>query len=316
MRTEKNYEFRKRLDIVHKPGIFDRSKQPQADEIILDGSWEIVYDGLPQKGCAALDLQDYLQVCMGIGIPVVKESSGGKAIILKEELADKGFDLAVTQEKITISGNVRKGVHHLEDVMNLRDAPYLPVKTMRSDPIFTPRMVHSGWALDCFPDSHLNAISHAGFDAILLFVTGPNKTSHGYLDFNDLIDRAEAYGLGVYFYSYLNSFKRAAFQGGSDSEAGAVLVHPHRVLPPEMAENGTCQTECLQEYHVPQYFCGRKQYDARRAGRRPRFRSHYDRKPDVQRKEDQVVRRTVRDLYRPEPQGSCHFEVTGTSSTL
>jgi len=207
MEKEKNYEFRKRLDVVHKPDIFDRTKQPQADEIILDGSWEIVYDGLPQKGCAALDLQDYLQVCMGIGIPVVKESSGGKAIILKEELADKGFDLAVTQEKITISGNVRKGVHHLEDVMNLREAPYLPVKTMRSDPIFTPRMVHSGWALDFFPDSHLNAISHAGFDAILLFVTGPNMTSHGYLDFNDLIDRAEAYGLGVYFYSYLNSFK-------------------------------------------------------------------------------------------------------------
>ena len=207
MKTEKNYEFRKRLDIVHKPGIFDRTKQPQADETVLDGSWEIVYDGLPQKGCAALDLQDYLQVCMEIGLPVVKESSGGKAIFLEENLSDKGFDLAVTPEKITVSGNIRKGVHHLEDIMNLREAPYLPVKTMRSDPIFTPRMVHSGWALDCFPDSHLNAISHAGFDAILLFVTGPNKTSHGYLDLNDLIDRAEAYGLGVYFYSYLNSFK-------------------------------------------------------------------------------------------------------------
>ena len=42
----------------------------------------------------------------------------------------------------------------------------------------------------------------------MFFVTGINKNALGdYVDFNDLIDRCERYGLGVYFYSYLNSFK-------------------------------------------------------------------------------------------------------------
>ena len=32
MEKEKNYQFRKRLDVVHKPDIFDRTKQPQTNE--------------------------------------------------------------------------------------------------------------------------------------------------------------------------------------------------------------------------------------------------------------------------------------------
>jgi hypothetical protein len=68
-------------------------------------------------------------------------------------------------------------------------------------------MVHSGFGIDQYPDSHLNAIAHAGFDAILVFAKGIDKTTYGYLDFNDLIRRATDWGLDTYFYSYLDGFK-------------------------------------------------------------------------------------------------------------
>ena len=59
----------------------------------------------------------------------------------------------------------------LEDLMNLRAAPFLCPQKVARAPIFSPRMVHSGWGLDQFPDAHLNAMVHAGMDATLVFTT-------------------------------------------------------------------------------------------------------------------------------------------------
>lgn len=208
MVEEINYDFRKRIDIVHKPDIFDRTKTPESGEIVIDDSWKIIYTGILCQGCAALDLQDYFQTCMGISLPIVRHATEKKYFLLREKTGDKGFELAVTDSGVLITGNIRKGVHRLEDIMNFREAPYIPVQETRCDPIFTPRMVHSGWGHDSYPDSHLNAISHAGFDTILIFVTGPDRNAkREYVDLNDLVERAAKYGLGVYLYSYLNSYK-------------------------------------------------------------------------------------------------------------
>ena len=40
---EKNYDFRKRMLIVHKPGIREESAVKSFNGIIVDASWEIVY---------------------------------------------------------------------------------------------------------------------------------------------------------------------------------------------------------------------------------------------------------------------------------
>ncbi|MFA6929056.1 MAG: hypothetical protein WCT05_01935 [Lentisphaeria bacterium] len=202
---EKNYEFRSRLDQVHRPGFRNADATVQKDEIALDVQWVISDPGTLFGGCAALDLQDYLQRCMGLSLPI--RETGEKQIVLTEVAGEKGFFWEITPERITLQGNTRKGVYYLEDLMNFREAPFFSLGKGRRDPLFYPRMVHSGWAQDVFPDSHLNAIAHAGFDCILLFVVGVNQTTYGYLDFNDLIRRAGNFGLGVYFYSYLDSFK-------------------------------------------------------------------------------------------------------------
>lgn len=188
MNKETKYEFRKRIDEVHRPDVRSAAECRKDDETAIDEEWVIVSPETLTPGAAALDLQNYLQVSMGLSLPVRRES-GRKTVVL-EPLEEKGFFWNVEAERIVIRGNVRRGVHWLEDLMNLREAPYLKRGNGRREPLFSPRMVHSGWGLDQFPDRHLDAIAHAGFDTILLFVRGVDLTTHGILDFNDLIRRA------------------------------------------------------------------------------------------------------------------------------
>ncbi len=203
---ERKYAFRERLDQVHKPGRRDARAVCADGEIEITEDWCIVSAEELKRGAAAVDLQDYLQVSMGLSVLIRKEATG-RQILLQEVAGDNGFDWEITPERIFIRGNIRRGVYYLEDLMNFREAPFLSPGTGRRDPLFAPRMVHSGWGLDQFPDRHLDAIAHAGFDTVLLFVKGVDLTTHGVYDFNDLIRRAADYGLGVYFYSYLNSWK-------------------------------------------------------------------------------------------------------------
>ena len=123
----------------------------------------------------------------------------------------RSYRLVVKRDAIIVCGyderGTGQGACYIEDLMNLREAPFLSMCDVVREPLFQPRMVHSGWGIDQFPDAHLNAIAHAGMDAILVFVKGPNRTTTGYLDLNDLVDRAARYGLDVYLYSYLHSGK-------------------------------------------------------------------------------------------------------------
>lgn len=69
-----------------------------------------------------------------------------------------------------------KGAITLEYLMNVREAPFPNTCDVVGELLFNPRMVHSGWGLDQFPDPHLSAIAHAGMDAILVFVEGVDRT--------------------------------------------------------------------------------------------------------------------------------------------
>lgn len=231
LEKEHNYEFRRRLNQVHIPDRWDESVLPCANETVIGPGWRIVIsleasDYLFRIG---QDLQDYLAVSMGI--PVLLErrdvnSAPEKSIILAASddmpgFVDandahrvrkrRGYRMLVEAKRIVLCGKDERGTaqgsYRLEDIMNLRRAPFVPAVDIVREPLFSPRMVHSGWGIDNFPEQHLNNIAHAGLDAILVFTTGLNMTNTGPLDFNNLIDRAEAYGLDVYLYSYLRSRK-------------------------------------------------------------------------------------------------------------
>lgn len=229
---ERNYEFRKRLLEVHKPDRRDYSAILQSNEVMVDDNWDIVIPDNADRVMlnAAKDLQDYLFTSMGVSVRLNKVSNNilknelecnGKKIILvtKELIMGLGKDLDTprsyrficSDDKIILCGYDERGTaqacYYLEDLMNLKCAPIVKKDDACRKPLFSPRMVHSGYGLDMFPNAHLNAIAHAGMDAILVFTKDVDTTPHGYLDFNELIYRAAGYGIEVYAYSYLKSLK-------------------------------------------------------------------------------------------------------------
>jgi hypothetical protein len=227
---ERNYDFRKRMLEVHKPGRRDFHVLPSENEIQVDETWEIV---LPEDTArvlkiAANDLQDYFAVSMKVflklritdNIATEIASLSRKIILTNKRLSpeygkdldtQRSYRFLCTDEGILICGfdckGAAQGAYYLEDLMNLKCAPVVAKQDMARKPLFSPRMVHSGYGLDMFPDAHLNAIAHQGIDAILVFTKDVDITPHGYVDFNELIYRAEGYGIDVYAYSYMKSLK-------------------------------------------------------------------------------------------------------------
>ena len=210
---EKNYQFRQRLNQVHVPNRRNVNAAPMAGEWMIENGWRIIINASASTLTVntARDLQDYLFTSMQISVLVIKTGNLAKAckdqrsaVILgtRADLRALGgqvtrpgsYRLLCASGHVIICGHnergVSQGAFYLEDLMNLREAPILRNRDEVREPLFSPRMVHSGWGLDQFPDSHLNAMAHHGFDSILVFARGVDHTTQGYLDFNDLVERA------------------------------------------------------------------------------------------------------------------------------
>ena len=219
---EKKYEFRKRMRCVHKENIRDYSLTPMTDEVQIDDV-EIV---LPEN-CgvvayhAARDFQDYLYTSMRVSA-ILRHELGKDPLSIVLSLSDNIEETYIIRidDSILITAKDERGLaqalYCLEDRMNARKAPFLKKEEIRHTFLFSPRMVHSGYGLDEYPNEHLSSIAHSGMDAILVFVKGINLTPSGFMDFNDLIDRAAKYGIDVYAYSYLKSEKHPEDEGAQE----------------------------------------------------------------------------------------------------
>jgi hypothetical protein len=235
--SETNYEFRRRLAIVHQPDRRDPAVQPTSNDTLVEDGWRIVipYGASEALVTTAHDLQHYFFTSMEVSVLLQWEheiaaaaENSQRCILLatKAELPALGvglttrrsYRLLVSPQHIVICGHedhgAAQGSYYLEEQMNLRAGPLVEQQDLMREPLFSPRMVHSGWGLDQFPDEYLNLMAHYSFDAALLFVGDPfgvaphlDRTPKGYRDFNELIDRAERYGIDVYAYSYLKSHK-------------------------------------------------------------------------------------------------------------
>ena len=150
---------------------------------------------------------------------LLTEEHQSKIHISSEQSA--AFYLDVTEDSILVVGKSERGtaqgVYYLEDRMRLRGDATVPLEKAEHAPLFSPRMTHCGYELDTFSDAFLAATAHAGMDAIIVFTGHPDMNVHGfedpdalwpgtgrgYCDFNNLIWRAEGYGLDVYIYSQI-----------------------------------------------------------------------------------------------------------------
>ena len=226
--NEKNYEFRKRMLIVHKHGFRNDSKWQSVSGTVLNNVWEIVYpENLPAvMEYVARDMAEFLADSLSVYVRVratdnieqerwnpchkILLTTGTlSADLAPNDCNELSYRLVSNNESIIVCGNsargTAQGVYFIQDRMKVHEGPVLEYLDIQKTPLFTTRMVHSGYGLDMYPDEHLRAIARNGITAILVFVNSVDHTPHGYLDFNELIYRAQRYGLDVYAYSFMHS---------------------------------------------------------------------------------------------------------------
>ncbi|MBR4234718.1 MAG: hypothetical protein IKR85_01495 [Clostridia bacterium] len=227
--AERNYAFRQRMSAAHTPGFRNDEKWKRVCGAVISDDWEVVYPfGAPAlTEYAARDMAEFLSVSMEVYVRVRASKSikqelklrRGRILLATKELlpelspSDGGelsYRLISDADGIVICANTPRGaaqgVYYVQDRMKIHEGPVLEFTDTERRALFAPRMVHSGFGLDMYPDEHLRQIARQGVTAILIFVSGVDHTPRGYLDFNDLIYRAGRVGLDVYAYNYMHCF--------------------------------------------------------------------------------------------------------------
>lgn len=232
MKKENAYDFRKKLLTVHEKDVRDYSKKVPEDALLLEDGLVIEIGNTDDQviQTAAEDFVDFFAVSMGIKATLSKTGTHSGANVIQVALADdsvdmgdaagkKGFMITV-DEGICVYGydarGTAQGLFYLEDMMCMNHAPFVTKGVIRKRPMLTPRLVHSGYGIEEWPDEYLMRLAHEGRDAIMVFVTGVNQTRVGFLDFNDLVARAAKFGLDVYAYSFFLDGKQPDEEGAKE----------------------------------------------------------------------------------------------------
>lgn len=211
LRKERRYDFKKDLLEVHKKDRRDFSAKPTENEFVVPEGLAIVlpqaYDSVVLT--AARDFADYMFTSMGQSAMVTQNSVDTPCLTLSynENLGDAagymGYRITVNDTGITLEGfdspGLAQGLYFLEDLMNLRQAPFLEKKVTARKALFSPRFAQSPFGMNEYNDETLSHMAHLGYDAILLWIKGLNLTLRGdFIDIPLLCERAEKYGIQVY----------------------------------------------------------------------------------------------------------------------
>ena len=191
--SERNYDFLKRMREIHRPNRRDFQAVPAANEVAINEDWQLILrTGFASGGeKALLDFQEYLQISMRVPVKAsISAKLAGPSILFQQQALDGprgSFQLEVNADGITLSTadlqGLWSGIVYLEDVMNFREAPFLPLGSELRKPLIRIRRTHSGSGIDDFPDWQLSAIAHAGFNTIEI-CQDFDRTTRGYCNIN------------------------------------------------------------------------------------------------------------------------------------
>ena len=216
MKIERNYDFCQRLLEVHKKDRRDPALRPETDEFEFRDVVRILMprDAGEITQTAARDFADYLMVSMNVVAYACYDdgtaSENCVRLLINEELGGaserRGHRITV-DDMVTVEGydenGIAQGLYYLEDVMNLRFAPFLRKGTETRRIMFVPRTIMSGYGIDEYPDQYLAKLAHHGFSGIALWIRGKNVSKKRcFCNFKDIALRAAKYGLDVYVESY------------------------------------------------------------------------------------------------------------------
>ena len=229
--VERPYQFRSDLETVHLADRRDATAVRATNEFaFVRGQSIAVAKDLGEVADRALvDFQDYLRVSMDVD--VLTGAAPGECPALSvcrdDTLRAREYAVDVTVEGVVVRAKdgraAAQALYHLEDLMNLREAPFLTFgKGLRRDR-FETRMTHSGYGECAFEDAYLSHLAHAGINAIMFFMTGIDTVESlgGYradnrFDLNAIIRRAKRFGIDTYIYCIFHCFAHPRDPGGKE----------------------------------------------------------------------------------------------------
>lgn len=212
MVKENAYSFREKLTVSNYKIDVDKNTIFGGEYLSLQNGVKFIgEDGVIVEN-AKKDFADFLAVSFGI---VSGEETEIELILNPDKLGKykgyKGRIVFVGNNKITIYANDERGlaagIFDLEILIKRIKAPFVKKAEYGNKPVFSPRMTHSAFDMDTFPDGYLLNLAKEGIDAIIVFVRGINKNMlNEECDINDIIKRANSFGLDVYAYCVLKNF--------------------------------------------------------------------------------------------------------------
>lgn len=212
LKKQAPYDFKKELLEVHKKDVRDMKRQPLDNEFVFTDGIRIV---LPEQEdvvitTAAKDFVDYLFVSMKVpamitdncpnGLPAVYLSVSSD--VAEEAKGYMGYQITVKKDSISIVGydnvGVAQGLFFLEDLMNLRKAPFLEIGKFARHSMFDVRSTHSPFGMFEYPDEAFALMAHRGYNTISLWLTDECTTLRGdFIDVNLICERAARWGINV-----------------------------------------------------------------------------------------------------------------------
>ena len=203
------YDFRKEIVVNHYK-IDVKDEKACSNELAFPALIKINVNNLDIVGKTAVeDFKDFLNETFNIK----SERVNKKAFI--NFYVDEKLDKTLINYRIEIDNEINiygssdrslaQSLYYLEFCLKERKFYAVKKGVENKKMPYSPRMVHSGYGLDMYPDEHLASIAHAGMDAIVVFVKDVNLTPSGFMDFNELIYRASKYGIDVYAYMQIKN---------------------------------------------------------------------------------------------------------------
>lgn len=207
---EEKFQFKAELLKVHKKNRRNKALTPSADEFEIKHGLFIV---VPENAgivtmTAARDFEDYLFTSMNVSSMVTTQNAENSITLsLNEDIEDAsgfmGYRITIKDSGITVEGydekGLAQGLYYLEDLMNIRKAPFLKKGVIKRKALFSSRSTHSPFGMFEWPDEALSLVAHAGMSQITLWIKDgyTSQRKENFIDLRLLSERAEKYGLDI-----------------------------------------------------------------------------------------------------------------------
>ncbi len=209
---EKRYDFKRELLKIHKDFRRDEKRTPREDETEISEAVAIILPKDTDKiiECAARDFSQYLYTSMKIGsLLTSKDGSYPQRIVIKksEDISEAargymGYQIEVSDDTVSVTGydsaGIAQALYFLEDLMNIRKAPFLKKQKIARKAIFETRTSQSPFGMFAWNDEALSTLAHHGMNSLSLWIKDVNLDNRGgFIDINLLAERAERYGISI-----------------------------------------------------------------------------------------------------------------------